>query len=85
MILDHSNCFNGSFKKLTKKEKDKFRERIAIFINDEFSPILKSHKLHGEYEGYRSINITSDIRLIYKKISDNNCRLHLVGTHSELY
>ena len=85
MHLEYSLSFKKSFAKLSKKEKVKFDERMSIFILDEYSPILSNHKLHGEYDGYRSINITGDIRVIYRKISKNNYRLHLIGTHSKLY
>lgn len=58
---------------------------MSNFIADEFSPLLKNHKLHGEYDGFRSINITSDIRLIYRKMANNHYLLQQIGTHSELY
>ena len=71
MNLEYSSVFKKGFKKLPKKDKMKFGERMDIFSSDEFHSLLKNHKLHGEYDGYRSINITSDIRVIYKKISEN--------------
>lgn len=85
MNFGRTTSFEKGFTKLSKKEKVKYDERIDIFTNDEYNPILKNHKLHGEHDGYRSINITSDIRLIYRKISKDHYILHLIGTHSELY
>ncbi len=84
MNLDYSSKFKKSYKKLPKKIQDKFAERILIFIKDKYDPILKNHKLHGKYVDYRSINITSDIRAIYKEISDYYY-FYSIGTHSELY
>lgn len=85
MNLAYSSHFNKNLRKLSKKIQDRFTERIYIFEKDEFDQILKNHKLHGEYDGYRSINVTSDIRAIYKKISNENYYFEDIGTHSRLY
>jgi addiction module RelE/StbE family toxin len=85
MNIDYSSSFKKRYKKLSKKIQDKFDERILVFEKDENDYILKNHKLHGEYNGYRSINITSDIRAIYRIVSDQNYYFVAIGTHSELY
>jgi addiction module RelE/StbE family toxin len=85
MYFDTSLHFRKRYKRLPKKIQIKFDERISIFEKDEFDPILKNHKLHGKYGEYRSINITSDIRLIYKKMPNGHYLLYEIGTHSELY
>lgn len=85
MKIEYSPIFKKSFARFSKKEKIKFYERMDIFSNDEFDYLLKNHKLHGEYDGFRSINITGDTRVIYRKISENNYLLQAIGTHSELY
>ncbi len=85
MYLASTNKFNKSFIKLSKKDREKFDKRIDLFIEDEYSPILNNHKLHGEYVGYRSINITSDIRVIYRIMNEDARLLYAIGTHSELY
>ena len=85
MHFDPTSNFIKKYKKLSEKERVKFNERMEIFSKDEFNLILKNHKLHGEYDGYRSINITSDLRVIYKKIGENHYLLHIIGIHSELY
>lgn len=85
MYFSRSTYFVKSFKKLSKKDKIWFVERMNLFENDEYNPILKNHKLHGEYREYRSININGDIRVIYKKMSEFTYLLYGIGTHSELY
>mgnify|MGYP001560700714 CR=1 FL=1 len=85
MNFELSSHFEKGYKKLPKKIQNKVGERLEVFENDEFDSILKNHKLHGEYDGFRSINITSDIRIVYRKISNNHYLLHQIGTHSELY
>lgn len=85
MYFTKTSQFKKSFARLSNKEKVKFNERMSIFIFDQYSPILNNHKLHGEYADYRSVNITSDIRLVYRNISKEHVLLHRIGTHSELY
>lgn len=59
--------FEKQYKKLKESEKKKFKERRDLFLQDEFSPVLNNHLLKGKYQGYRSINIKGDLRLVYKR------------------
>ena len=83
-IIFHPS-FNKPYLKLREKEKTKFKERVAIFLEDEFSPILNNHAIKGKYNGYRSINVTGDLRAIYKGIGDELYLFVDIGTHSRLY
>ena len=79
----HKN-FEKGYKKLTSGEKEKFKERRDLFLQDEFNPILNNHALKGNYLGYRSINVTGDIRAIYKR-EQNLAIFVVIGSHSNLY
>ncbi len=59
--------------------------RLDIFSKNKYDRILENHPLHGEYAGYRSINITSNLRLIYQDRGNDVYILYNVGTHSQLY
>ena len=72
------------YKKLSRKLLAKIDERLDLFRDDEFNFLLENHPLHGEYEGYRSINITGDYRALYF-IKDNIAIFVKLGTHSELF
>lgn len=85
MILLRSTEFKKAYKKLSKKLQDKVNERLAIFLVDEFNGILDNHKLNGEYENCRSINVTGDYRIIYRKPDNTTYFLMRVGTHPQLY
>ena len=52
---------------------------------DSSHPLLRDHKLNPPWEGYRSINITGDYRLIYKKLAPDVYFLRAVGTHHQLF
>lgn len=83
-VFFHKN-FEKQFRKLRASEKKKARQRLQLFLEDSFSPILKNHPLKGKYMDYRSINITGDLRAIYKFLNEDECIFVAVDTHSNLY
>ncbi|MEK7390607.1 MAG: type II toxin-antitoxin system mRNA interferase toxin, RelE/StbE family [Patescibacteria group bacterium] len=80
-----SNNFEKQFKRLPRKTKNKVIGRLNIFITDPMDYRLNNHPLIGEWAGHRSIDITGDIRAIYKRISEDISRFTAIGSHSELY
>lgn len=76
--------FEKQFVKLTPSQQKKFKERRNIFLQAQFHPILNNHALHGKYAGYRSINITGDLRVIFKK-EDEDVMFVAIDSHSNLY
>ena len=85
MQIDYSSNFKKRIGKLPKSIVEKFYIRLKLFEKDRFHPILNNHKLHGEYEGSNSINITGDFRAIFKYINENYILFSDIGTHPELY
>ncbi len=79
-----TKAFKKEFKKLAGKRRSTFAKRLSLFKSDTSSNILNNHKLTGKYAGYRSINITGDIRVIFYE-NDDICIFVRIGTHSELY
>ena len=61
------------------------KERLVLFLQDEFNPILNNHPLRGKYKGYRSINITGDLRAIYQYQNPDIGIFVAIDTHSNLY
>lgn len=84
MIISSDKDFKKDYKKLPKKIQERFKERILLFQKDPVDPILNNHQLRGKYKGYRSINITGDIRAIFRKSGDEVTFVEL-GSHSKLY
>lgn len=64
---------------------EKAEERIALLLSNEFNETLNNHKLDPPYESFRSINITGDYRLVYKRIKKDTYYLRAIGTHHQLY
>ncbi|KKR31853.1 MAG: hypothetical protein UT65_C0015G0015 [Parcubacteria group bacterium GW2011_GWF2_39_8b] len=85
MHIAFSSSLNKKIKKIPTKIVDKFFERLEIFKKDIFSPILNNHKLHAEYEGCSSINVTGNFRAIFKHVDDNHVVFSDLDTHPELY
>ena len=79
----HKN-FLKQYQRLRENEKKKFKSRRDLFLQDEFNPVLNNHSLKGKYQGYRSINVTGDLRAIYKKNSAE-IMFAAIDSHSNLY
>lgn len=80
----HKN-FDKQYKKLHKTEQVKVQNRLLLFSENSFNPLLRNHPLRGKYTDYRSINITGDLRAIYKFDNKDQCIFVAVDTHSNLY
>lgn len=84
MRIDFHKRFIKQYKKLHSKLQSKFDERLKIFVSNPSSSELNNHPLHGEYLGYRSINITGDLRAVYE-IRAEAVKFLFIDTHSNLY
>ncbi|OGD25820.1 hypothetical protein A2819_02150 [Candidatus Azambacteria bacterium RIFCSPHIGHO2_01_FULL_40_24] len=85
MIIDLRKDFKKDLYKLSQKQREQFYERLLIFSENPFHPILNNHELHGKLKGQHSINITGDIRAIYEQIDENKVLFLTIASHSKLY
>ena len=88
MRIRLSKRFDKQYNKASAKIKTAFDNRLQIFFENPFNPILSNHQLTGKYLGYRSINVTGDWRAIYyeRKFSGEMVAIfEVLGTHSQLY
>lgn len=77
--------FKKAYKKLPQKLKYQTNQRIALFLENPFLAILNNHALSARYEGCRSINITGDLRAIFRLLDNDLAYFIDIGTHSKLY
>ena len=85
MTTVFQGTFRKKFKKLSPKIKNKFYDRLVLFDENKFNPILNNHSVEKRFPGCRSINITGDYRAIFKEEQGNVYTFINIGTHSELY
>ena len=72
-------------RKLPQSAQRAFQARRDLFLEDENNPLLRAHSLQGKYHGYKSFNVTADIRVVYKEVNDHTVLFIEIGSHSELY
>lgn len=85
MIIHFHKNFEKQYKKLSSKTQEQIKNRLELFYNEPFNPILNNHPLKGKFLDYRSINIAGDLRAIYKYNGSEECIFATIGSHSELY
>ena len=85
MKTDYHSQFVKQWRKLPAKQQRQLFERLALFQKIPFDHQLRNHRLKGKYYGFRSIDITGDLRAIYRPVSSDKAFFVVVGTHSQLY
>jgi addiction module RelE/StbE family toxin len=85
MSIQTTKGFDKQYSKLSSKVKKQFKDCLTLFRENPFDVALRNHALKGKYLGYRSIDITGDIRALYT-VKDNTIIIFgFIGTHSQLY
>lgn len=82
------DTFIRILKKWRKKHPDlikTFNERILVFTENPYHPLLKTHQLSGSLKGYWTISISYQYRLIFKFLSQSKILLIDLGSHDEVY
>lgn len=85
MIIQTTKTFDKQYAKLNQKVKAAFKIRLATFVKHPFDASLRNHALKGKYLGYRSIDVTGDVRALYAVKGNVVIIFGFIGTHSQLY
>lgn len=85
MIVKSKPSFDKQYARLRKGEKERFKTRIQLFLENTHHPLLHDHELHGKYAGHRSINIGGDLRAIYELATPDAAIFVAIDTHTKLY
>ena len=80
-----ARSFLKNLRNISPKVVQRFKERCEMFAENPFNPSLHNHKLHGEYAGYWSINVTGNYRAVYRLVEINRAEFFTIDTHSNLY
>ena len=63
-IIQRTRRFEKSFGKLNEKTQKLFIKKLGIFIDDEYFPSLRTHKLKGKRQNEYAFSVTDNIRAI---------------------
>jgi addiction module RelE/StbE family toxin len=85
MFAYYTKDFEKQFLRIDKAIQSKFKERLDFFLLDQTHPALRVHSLKGKYVGYMSMNVTGDIRALYKEEGEQIVIFAFIGSHSQLY
>lgn len=77
--------FVKDYDRLGSKVRRTFESRLQIFCANPYQAELSNHPLKGKWRGYRSINISGDLRAVYKEVNDEEVIFITIGSHSQLY
>jgi len=87
MHLKYTQNFLKNYKKRIASNKSldrQFKERLQLFLINQRSPLLKTHKLIGTKKDLHAFSVTGDIRVIYYQQS-NIVFLIDIGFHNQVY
>jgi addiction module RelE/StbE family toxin len=65
--------------------KERFWQKLGLFVSDPFSRQLRTHKLSGKLQGLWAFSIDDDYRIVFEFVAENRALLIDVGTHDEVY
>ena len=85
MKVSFHNRFSKSYKKCPAKVQKQFKKRLKLFLENPYNPLLENHALGGEWQDFRSINVTGDYRALYYYLADDIVEFFSIDTHSNLY
>lgn len=84
-MIRFSKKFKKQYQKLPAKYQQQFIERLQLWQEQPYHPLLNNHKLSGKLSDFYSININADLRALYQVVGDDIYIYQLIGTHSQLY
>ena len=86
--IKFSNRFDKQLSGSPDEIIDAFFETLALFLENPNHPFLRNHALKENFSGYRSIDVTEDVRALFKETRSGEQRIitfHLIETHPQLY
>ena len=86
MKIQYSRRFIKQLKKFPTDIREAFKERLKIFLDDKYHPILTNHPLRGDFVGCHSLNVTGNYRAIFKEFNNGEIIIFSeIGDHHQLY
>ena len=86
--IDFSPSFERAFKRQVRNnrlDQDTFWQRVELFINNPYDPILKTHRLSGKLKSMWAFSLGYDLRVVFYFQTTQNVVFVDIGTHNEVY
>jgi len=71
--------------KLTTREKNQLRKRLAIFKENAFDKSLKTHHLKGNLKEYYAFSVSYADRIVFRLLADEEVLFVAIGSHDVCY
>jgi len=84
MRVRASSRFLRRSKKIREPQASMLRAALRRFAADPRDPLLRTHKLKGELDGYWAFSVDDDLRVLFRWDADVVFLVN-VGTHDEAY
>jgi len=88
MKIDFDRTFNKAYKKRifqNAKLVANTRNKIALFKENRYHPLLNDHALEGKLSHLRAFSVTGDFRIVYYPVSEDHILFLDIGTHNHVY
>jgi mRNA-degrading endonuclease YafQ of YafQ-DinJ toxin-antitoxin module len=79
-----SPLFERRARKLKGPRDRLLQAALRRFVADPMDPLLRTHKLKGELEGYWAFSVDDNLRVLFRWDGDT-FTLVALGTHDEIY
>jgi mRNA interferase YafQ len=84
MRVRASSRFLRRSKKIREPQASMLRAALRRFAADPRDPLLRTHKLKGELDGYWAFSVDDDLRVLFRWDADVVLLVN-IGTHDEVY
>ena len=84
MQIEYTKHFIKRYKKLPQHIKLIFERKESLFKADPHNPVLKTHKLTGEFNGYSAFSVNFYYRVIFRYKNNKEVYFVEIGGH-EVY
>ena len=79
--IEYSSTFVHQLKKLPRNIILKTEKIELIFRTNPLHPSLRLHELHGKFQGFWSISISHQYRIVFERMSSGDIVFISIGSH----
>lgn len=81
MKIRYRSRFDREYKKLPIEIQKIAEKRVVLFQKNPYDPRLKTHKLHGDLDGFHAFWIDYHNRIIFAFVDEHTVEFYSIGDH----